>query len=151
MTPNRKGYTLTEMMVVLVIFGVVTGLSIPRLQSVNSSAAVRSGRMMAAAYLSQARALAVQRGRETRFVRNGNAMSVTVDSSGTQVTYLRSKNLNTVNGLTLSATRDVIAFDARGYAIGLGVTERFTMVRDGMRDSVCVTKMGKVINRGCSL
>ena len=151
MTPNRKGYTLTEMMVVLVIFGVVTGLSIPRLQGVNSTAAVKSGRMMTASYIAQARALAVQRGKEARFVRSGNAIGITVDSSGTQISYLRSKNLNYQSGLTVSATRDVIAFDARGFAIGLAATERITVTRDGKRDSVCVTKMGKVINQGCSL
>ena len=151
MTRNRKGYTLTEMLVVLIIFGVVTGLSIPRLQGVNSSAAVKSGRMATASYLAQARSIAIQRGREARFVRSGNNISVTVDSSGTQVTYLRVRNLNTTQGLTLTATQDLISFDPRGYAIGVGSTQRFTMVRDGIRDSVCVTKLGKVIARGCSL
>ena len=151
MTRNRKGYTLTEMMVVLIVFGVVTGLSIPRLQGVNSSAAVKSGRMATASYLAQARSIAIQRGREARFVRSGNTISVTVDSSGTQVVYARARNLSTTNGLTLSATHDLIAFDPRGFAIGVGSTEQFTMVRDGIRDSVCVTKLGKVIARGCTL
>ena len=151
MTRNRKGYTLTEMLVVLVVFGVVTGLSIPRLQGVNSSAAVKSGRMATASYLAQARSIAIQRGREARFVRSGNTISVTVDSSGTQVVYARARNLNNANGLTLTSTQDLISFDPRGYAIGVGSTQRFTMVRDGIRDSVCVTKLGKVIARGCSL
>ena len=89
MLRNRSGYTLTEMILVLIIFGVVTSLSIPRLHAAQSSAGLRSARQQTAVYLAQAHALAVQRGKEARFVRNGNSVTVTVDSSGTQVVYSR--------------------------------------------------------------
>src|SRR5437773_1629850 len=90
---NRSGYTITEMIVVLVIFAVVTSLSIPRLHAATSSAGLRSARTQTAIYLAQAHALAVQRGREARFVRTGNSVLVTVDSSGTQVEYGRPHDL----------------------------------------------------------
>ena len=93
MLRNRFGYTLAEMIVVLIIFGVVVGLSIPRLHGAQSSAGLRSARQQTAIYLAQAHALAVQRGREAWFVRNGNSVSVSVDSSGTQVVYARAHDL----------------------------------------------------------
>src|SRR5438045_1640578 len=152
MLRNRSGYTITELIVVLFIFAVVTALSIPRLHGATSSAGLRSARTQTAIYLAQAHALAVQRGREAWFVRNGNSVSVSVDSSGTQIVYGRPHDLLAEHGVTIpTASHDVIKFDSRGYAIGAGTTEKVVLTRDGMRDSVCISKLGKIITRGCSI
>jgi prepilin-type N-terminal cleavage/methylation domain-containing protein len=151
MLKNRLGYTLAEMVVVMVIFGVVTGLGMPKLQGLISSSAVRSAQTQTGAYLAQARALALQRGREARFVRNGNTIQVTVDSNGTQVAFARPHDLQREHGVSLTTTRDSIAFDPRGFAIGTGSMEKVRLSRSGVSDSVCVTKLGKVIYRGCSI
>jgi prepilin-type N-terminal cleavage/methylation domain-containing protein len=153
MSGIRPGYTLTEMVTVMVIFGVATGLGMPRLQGVTSSAGLRSARTQTMMYVAQARSLALQRGREARFVRSGDVIKVTVDSSGTQVVYSRPHDLKREHGVSIlsATTRDTIAFDPRGFAVGTGSVESIRLTRGGMRDSVCVTKFGKVIMRGCSL
>lgn len=152
MCRNRLGYTIMEMVVVLVLFGVITALSIPRLHAASSSAGLRSARQQTAIYLAQAHSLAIQRGREAWFQRSGNIVKVTVDSSGTQIVYGRAHDLSDEHGVTIPSTsHDIIKFDARGYAIGASSIEKVVLTRDGLRDSVCVSKLGKVINRGCSL
>jgi len=152
MLRNRAGYTITEMIAVLVIVGVVTSLSIPRLHAASSSAGLRSARTQTAIYLAQAHALAVQRGREAQFVRSGNSVIVTVDSQGTQVVYGRPHDLSLEHGVAIPTTsHDTIKFDPRGFAIGAGTTEKVVLTRDGMRDSVCMSKLGKIITRGCSI
>jgi prepilin-type N-terminal cleavage/methylation domain-containing protein len=152
MVRNRPGYTITEMIVVLLIFGVVVGLSMPRLHAASSSAGLRSARQQTASYLAQAHALAIQRGKEAWFNCSGNTISVTVDSSGTQVVYMRAHDLSREHSVTIaSASSNTIKFDSRGYAIGTGTVEKVVLTRDGMRDSVCISKLGKVITRGCSL
>lgn len=149
---NRTGYTLVEMIVVLMIFCVVCALSIPRLHAASSSAGLRSARQQTAIYLEQAHALAVQRGKEAWFVRSGNTISVSVDSSGTQVVYGRAHDLLREHSVTIpTATHDIIKFDSRGYPIGASAVETVVLTRDGNRDSVCVSKLGKIITRGCSL
>jgi prepilin-type N-terminal cleavage/methylation domain-containing protein len=152
MLRNRSGYTIAEMIVVLVIVGVVTTLSIPRLHAASSSAGLRSARQQTAIYLAQAHALAIQRGKEAWFNRSGNTITVTVDSSGTQIVYGRAHNLLLEHRVTVAeASHDLIKFDSRGYAIGASTVEKVVLTRDGMRDSVCVSKLGKIITRGCSL
>jgi prepilin-type N-terminal cleavage/methylation domain-containing protein len=151
MSRRRSGFTLIEMMTVLVIFGTITMLAMPRLQGVRARASLRSAQTQTRTYLMQARAVALQRGREARFVRNGNTISVTVDSSGTQVVYARPHDLQLEAGVALSATRDEIAFDPRGFAMGTSAMERVRLTRGTLVDSVCVTRLGKVIYRGCSL
>lgn len=152
MLRNRSGYTLAEMMVVLIVFGVITALGIPRLHVAQSSAGLRSARTQTAIYLAQAHALAIQRGREARFIRSGNTVTVTVDSSGTQVVYGRTHDLSREHGVSIPlTTQDTISFDARGFATNVSTTAKVVLTRDGMRDSVCVAKIGKIITRGCSL
>jgi prepilin-type N-terminal cleavage/methylation domain-containing protein len=151
MSRSRFGYTLTEMLAVLVIFGVVTSLSIPRMHGISSRAGVSSARLQTAIYQTQAREAALQRGREARFVRTGNILKVTIDSAGTQVLLVPAHNLQSEHKVTVTSSRDTIKFDPRGFAIGTNAIEKFVTVRDGLRDSVCVTKMGKVIQRGCAL
>lgn len=152
MLRTRSGYTLVEMVVVLILFAVLTALSIPRLHGAQSSAGLRSARTETAIYLAQAHALAIQRGREARFLRSVNTISVTVDSSGTQVLYGRPHDLSGEDKVTIpSTTQDTISFDARGFATNISTVAVVVLTRDGMRDSVCVTKIGKIITRGCSL
>lgn len=154
MSKARAGYTFIEMMTVMVIFGVVTGLSIPRLQGATAAAGMRSARLQVSSYLAQARALSLQRGRETRFIRTGNAIRVVVDSSGTYVTYARSHDLYGEHRTSLSSsgiTADTIRFDARGFSVGASGLRKIYLTRAGQSDSVCVTKLGKVIQSGCAL
>ena len=108
MLRNRSGFTISELIVVLIIFAVVTALSIPRLHAATSSAGLRSARTQTAIYLAQAHALAVQRGREAWFVRNGNVVSVSVDSSGTQV-----ENRNHFLAIASRVMRNVLVDHAR--------------------------------------
>jgi len=149
---KSSGYTIMEMIVVLVLFGVITALSIPRLHAASSSAGLRSARQQTAVYLAQAHALAIQRGREAWFQRSGNTVKVTVDSAGTQIIYGRVHDLSKEHRVTIPSTsHDIIKFDARGFAIGASSIEKIVLTRDGLSDYVCVSKLGKVINRGCSL
>lgn len=151
MTRARAGYTLTEMVTVLVMVAIFMALTAPKLRGVTAASGLRSARQQTAVYLAQARAAAVQRGREARFVRSGNVVQVTVDSSGTQVLVGRPHDLYREHGVSLGATSDVIAFDPRGFAIGTGSMQRVWMTRGSGRDSVCITKFGKVITQGCTL
>jgi prepilin-type N-terminal cleavage/methylation domain-containing protein len=151
MARRRAGYTIIEMMTVLVIIGTVMILTAPRMGRMRENSSMRSARTQTFAYLAQARAVALQRGRESRFVRNGDQISVTVDSSGTQVTFARPVDLQRTFRVSLGATRDQIAFDPRGFAIGNATMEKVRLTRGNLRDSVCVTKLGKPVYRGCSL
>ena len=98
-----------------------------------------------------ARASAIQNGSEARFIRSGNVVRVTVDSSGTSVTLI-SRDLYREHGVTFTtggAARDTVRFDPRGVAIGLTGAAIFKFTNATVKDSICVTKLGKVSRTGC--
>ena len=153
MRAMRSGFTLLELLIVIVMIGLMSAFAYPRLQGSTTGISVRSARQQTAEMLVIARAAAVQNGSEARFIRAGNVVRVLVDSNGTYVT-LSVRDLYTEHGVTVAvggaAPRDTVRFDPRGLAIGLtgAATIRFT--NSTAKDSICVSKLGKVARMGCT-
>jgi len=150
----RKGFTLTEMMIVVVIVGGLTLFALPRFTGLHERSRLASARQEIEAAIATARAAAIQKGRTSQVHMGGNKVWVTVTSSetGTQTTVIPAIPLDSVYGVTMSAPYTSITFDVRGFASprlpGGGV---FQLVGPTRRDSVCVTSSGQLMPRGCAL
>jgi prepilin-type N-terminal cleavage/methylation domain-containing protein len=153
MRRNESGFTLVELLLVVTIMGLMGMFAYPRMRGTTTSLSVRNARQQVQTMLVVARAASVQNGSEARFIRNGNVARVVVDSSGTFVTLI-SRNLYTEQGVTLTAggaaPRDTIRFDSRGMGVGLTGTATFKFTNSTAKDSICVSKYGKVARTGCS-
>ncbi len=118
------------------------------MRGMTSSTAMRSARRDVHTQLVVARSAAVRLGRQSRLVRSGNVLSITVDSAGTFVPLAGAKDFAASHNVTLGMNRDTISFDPRGFANTVDATVvRFT--REGTTDSLCVTRLGKVAEWGC--
>ena len=151
MRAKRRGFTLVELLIVMTIMGIMGMYAYPKLRNSSTSWSTRNARQQVAAMIIVARAAAVQNGAEARFIRSGNIARVVVDSSGTFVT-LASRDLNREHGVTFATSgvaRDTIRFDPRGVAIGLTGAAIFKFTNSTVKDSICVTKLGKVARTGC--
>src|SRR5688572_4066703 len=115
-----------------------------------TKASARSAQGAVASYLARARAAAVQRGRPARMVLTGNVIDVAVDSAGTFIPIGGSINLNAAYGASVSSTRTVLQYDARGFAVGLTGPVEFTITHASAVRRVCVRRLGNVVMKGCS-
>lgn len=149
---SRGGFTLLDLVLSITVMGLVGAIAFPRMRGPITSLQVRAARQSMSQMIVVARAAAIQSGTEARFVRSGNATRVVVDSSGVFMT-LTAKDLATEYGVALSVStggRDTLRFDPRGVAIGLNGAQWFRFTRDATVDSVCVSRFGKVMLKGCS-
>lgn len=154
MQRNESGVTLVEMVIVFALVGIITAIALPKLGNSTDVFAVRSARAEVASYISQARALSIQTGRVAKFVRNGDAIQLTVTSNTGTTTRVASQNLGAGNGVTLAAVpSDTISFDPRGVLqSGASTTSpKIRISRNGVQDSVCVVGWGKVSISQCQL
>jgi prepilin-type N-terminal cleavage/methylation domain-containing protein len=151
MRKGAAGFSAIELVTTLAIMGVMSSFAYPRLHAVSTAASVRSAKLAAVAYLERTRAAAVQHGREARFVRVGDAVQITVDSNGTQVVLAAPRDFYAEHQVHLVMMRDTIAYDPRGFAIGLNNLVVVRLNREDVTDSVCVTRLGKIAGRKCSL
>ena len=145
LTSRRRGFTLPEILIVIVLISVLALVAIPRFATANGKRHVESARMRVAAAVATARQAAIQKGQTVQFKIAGNR--VTVKRTGTDTTNLVSPvPLDTLYKVAVSNVSDpfIIDFSARGFA-SLSGTATIRLGRTGVAtDSVVILKTGMV-------
>jgi prepilin-type N-terminal cleavage/methylation domain-containing protein len=147
---RKKGFTLVEMMIVVVLIGLTTLIGYPKVASGLAKANLRSSRTTLANMFAKARAVATQRNRQTSVEFNGSNVVVTALKSvpvglNTKDTIGAVEKLDALYGVTLNASGVTsIAFDPRGFGLD-GTTHTFVVTRNSKRDSIIVDRLGRVV------
>lgn len=155
MTRTRRGFTLVEILIVIVLMGILATIAMPKISQLSVSYTVASAKQEVAAYLAEARAIAIQNGRNGWFVRNGNTILVAIDTStgAPPVRFSQVLDLQAQHGVTVTmpTNPDSIRYDPRGIATGLGGKVVIVVSKLGARDSVCVLGLGRISAKDCQL
>lgn len=126
--PERRGFTLIEVMIIIVIAGVLMLVAFPKMSQALVRANVNGARSAVASTFARARAAAVERGRGTRVRLTGNRLYVTsaprlVPLSGSTLDTVGTvQNLNQQFGVTATLDNDDLGFDPRGFGTNTGTT-----------------------------
>jgi prepilin-type N-terminal cleavage/methylation domain-containing protein len=150
----RRGVSMVEMVVVLVISGIVLNIALPKFAAMRDQMNLRSAKQEFQAYLMTARAAAVRQSRPAQFhVVNNSAWTMVTSPSGAATTVnqrlrlFRTRNvIITMNG---SAPNDSIVYDARGIASWPLQRRTYVLTLNNFKDSVCVSRAG-LIARQCT-
>jgi prepilin-type N-terminal cleavage/methylation domain-containing protein len=149
---TRRGFSVIEMLVVMVIAGAVGAIVLPRASKLLARNAVRSAKHQVQTTLVVARAAAIQNGRPARFVRTGNVVQAMLER-GTQLTPLGTPVDLGRDKITIATANDTIRFDPRGFAFGINTASAYQAIqitRGAWSDSVCVSRFGRIAgNGGC--
>ena len=155
MSRNRTGFTLIELMIVIVMIGTLLAMAMPKLNSVDARAGTNSAAQRIATQLATARAAAIATGYASKLTLSGSTITIaTSDSLGTFTTLGATMDLSDY-GVTVTATpTSTVEFDPRGFSPGITTTQRFIVDAGTIgvpKDTVCVAKIGLVMPSGCSL
>lgn len=136
----RAAFTLPELALVLVIIGVLLGLAIPPLMSAADRSAVRAAIAEGAAVFIIARESALHARRATA-VHVDTLAGVVRATGGGEI--LLSRDLRARHGVRIAATRDSMAYDARG--LGVGAANLSLVIRRGrVTDTLYVSRLGRI-------
>ena len=147
--PERAGFTLIEILVVVVIVGIIVGIGFPSLNRAKVKSDIRSARGQAVALYYQARSTAFMTGRFTALTFTGNQAVITATPRlspgvGTADTIGNVQDLGQLYAVTVTVTPgNAVAVDPRGLGNSVPTTVYFT--RSGQQDSMLVTGFGRVI------
>ena len=137
---SRRGFSLLELIVVVVIAGIILALALPRLTSVRNAAAVRGATGELGALFAAARQEALAR---------RAAVTVRLDTAGGAVELrvggarLVRRALGESYGVSLGTNRDSTVYDPRG--IGYGLSNVTIVVRRGtVADTLVMSRLGRV-------
>lgn len=154
----RRGFTLIEMIVVMIVVGLVIGISAPRIKDGMEKINVREAKVSMANYVARTRGRAVARGCSTVLhMTQGTTGRVWITSCKTG-DIGRSTAVDTVGtvdqiasryGVNLSSTVDSITFDRRGIStVWAFSTIKVTSISyTSVMDSLRVNPSGKVVLR----
>lgn len=161
MLRNRKGVTIIEIMTVVTMAILMTAIAFPSLKNTRRASSMMSARAQVQSYLSVARAIAIRNGVRSILIREGHTIRILADSANTLVAVVRPIRLDSLSNVLLSTSSgrgaDTIVYDNRGMAVNLDGTQKiYLTVADGqygagMKDSICVTRLGLVLDRNCGL
>lgn len=155
---RRQGYTLTEMIIVVGVVGLLSLVSLPKFSGLVERNKLQAAREELAAAIATARAAAIQKGRSATLHLSGNQMWVTAVTSGAgaTTTIVPVKSFTSLYNVSVAASAPAgltsVTFDMRGFASPrLSSTGRFVITGTSRKDSICITPAGQIMPRSCSL
>ena len=150
----RRGVSMVEMVVVLVISGIVLNIALPRFAAMRDRMQLRSAKQEFIAYLMTARAAAIRQSQQSKFHVTGNsAWAMVSQPNGTTTTVTQRLRLFRTRNVTLTLNgwwpTDSIVYDARGIESWPVQRRVYVMTLNNLKDSVCVSRVG-LIARQCT-
>lgn len=151
LTPKRgrRGFTLPEILIVIVMISVLALVAIPRFAVANGRRHMQSAKMRVGAAAATARAAAIQKGQSVRLMIKSNRVTVIaiVPPKGDTVTLVSPVPLDTLYNVKAGGFTDslVVNYSARGFAVNVDAAKVITLTRSGVPDdSVVITRTGMV-------
>ena len=147
---RRRGMTMIELIIVMAIMGTLGAIFWRPMSATFNESSRKAATREVAAYLIRARAGAVQRSRQTWFVRSTNTIKVVTDSMGVKVVYGQPLNMSQRHGVTITATKDSISFDPRGFTTLITPSPKIIITKAAKADTICITGLGTISTRKCT-
>jgi prepilin-type N-terminal cleavage/methylation domain-containing protein len=146
---TRRGFTLLEVAIVVVLMGIIGGYAAPRLLEARMRASSRSAAQAVLAQVSRTRDIASRRRIATRVVLSGSTIRAYGTVGGAELEVLPALDVTTDYGATLSSSRNEIRFDTRGFASGLSTHVEVTAHHGYESTALCISRYGNAALGGC--
>lgn len=152
---NRLGFSLAELLIVIVIIGILSAVALPRFGRLRAQAQMNSAMSHFQRLVMTARQAAINRGKPAYFKTDGTLLWVTLDTTGNNtdsVVVVRALSLPTAYRVTIESPSGVteVRYDPRGLSTSTSKTIfKFKHTITSTYDSLCVSKLGNTIREKC--
>ena len=146
MRPSRSlptaGFSLVEMLIVVVIIGMTTLFAFPRAQRMFEHTNVRGARSTIVNLLNAAKIAARQSNTQSSFILTNNFVQVVRTLDGVTETVMQ-RDLANAYDVAITSGNLTLDFDPRGVVKG-GGTSTIVVSKSGFADSVVVDRYGRI-------
>jgi prepilin-type N-terminal cleavage/methylation domain-containing protein len=146
---TRRGFTLLEVAIVVVLMGIMGGYAAPRLIQARTRASSRSAAQAVLSQITRTRDIASRRRIATRVVLTSTTVRAFGTVNGVEQEILPPLSLTTEYGSTLTSGRPEIRFDTRGFASGLTTHVEVSTYHGTSSSRLCISRYGNARLGGC--
>lgn len=151
---DRRGFTLYELFVVLVLMGLVGAIAFPKMMMINAGSNLRGARGAMLTALNVAKNSAVTTGKCGYLKIDGNTVTVFLSACGgsAQTVVISNRNFESDYGVDVTLAHgsgtagsvDSVGFDPRGIPLNNAEAVTFTFARSGQTRTVVVGNYGRL-------
>ena len=148
---RRNGFTLIEMLMVVVIISLTTLIALPQFRTIVNRSNMLSARAKVMASFASARATAASSGRVTTLNVNANRVWVTAAGrqklpigANTMDTIVLPKDLNTMYGVTATPSSNTVNIGQTGLGTN-GSTTSIILSHGNIADTIQISQYGRVL------
>jgi prepilin-type N-terminal cleavage/methylation domain-containing protein len=151
----RRGVSIAEMVVVLVIAGIMLSIALPRFAGMRDRMSLRSAKQEVIAYIMASRAAAIRQSQPSQVHFLNNRVWGTINQpNGTNATVTQTLRTFRTRDVTLTlngdpTANDSIVYDARGIATYPGRRSTLVLTLNNLQETICVSRAG-LITRSCT-
>jgi prepilin-type N-terminal cleavage/methylation domain-containing protein len=138
----RRGFTMLELAIVVVLMGIIGGYAAPRLVQARRSASSRSAAQAVLSQIARTREIASRRRIATRVVLSSYTVSAFGTVAGVEQEVLPPLSLTTEYGASLTSSKSEIRFDTRGFASGLTSHVDVRTYHGEKSTAICISRYG---------
>ena len=139
---DRRGFTMIEMLVVVVLIGIITLMIFPLVRDMNIKNDVRSARSAVSALYVKARSTAIATSRPTTLKTANDSLWLTQSIGGVQTVVAGStEKLNSRYGVTVTTSGDISLTPTGLVTTG---TDTITVTKSGVSQRFIVSGYGRV-------
>jgi len=135
----RSGFTIPELLIVLAVTAILTGLALPAVTGLRDRLTVRLAAVDAARALADARTIALTAARRTAVRIDALTNTLTVYAGTDTVRIVRLSEY----GVRLRTTRDSVAFGPTGIGWG-AATATITLTRGSASTALAISRIGRI-------
>jgi prepilin-type N-terminal cleavage/methylation domain-containing protein len=143
-----RGFTLIEILMVLVLVGIMLRVALPFFRTATNKSSVRGAMDAIASMHARAKGVAVQRGRIAGMIMDASSGKVYVVVRNTGATAWdtvgRVENMQSRFGVTFTTTQNAIAFSPRGIGADVAATT-IIISKSGFSDTLVSSVGGRLI------
>ena len=143
---GRKGFSLIEMIVVVILIGIIASIGFPRLRDALEKQNVRSAKALIATLAATARGAAIQRGCSATLNLTVDSIWVTacgVNPPAASVQVGTKKLVGDEFSVTLNSSGGSVVYDPRGISTVFQATT-VRIIGPNYSDSVIINEVGRV-------